>query len=57
MIHDVDEYQVCLDTSKMVYGECPVVDWDLGGESCMRYDDFLDYVIDMFSNALDDMEN
>lgn len=29
VICDVDEWVYCLDTSSMINGECPVIDWDI----------------------------
>lgn len=41
VICDVDEWVYCLDTSSMINGECPVIDWDITrGIGKERYPNF-----------------
>ena len=41
----------------MVNGECPVIDWDFGGESFRYYDNFYLFLIDKLESALEDYED
>ena len=54
VIEDVGEYQYCLDTSKLEDGECPVVNWAQSGPVYFESDNFYQFVIDRFSDALYD---
>ncbi len=56
VIYNVDEWVYCLETDKMVNGECPVIDWDLRGESFRHYDNFYLFLIDKLESALEDYE-
>lgn len=56
VVENCDEWLYCLDTSQLVDGECPVVDWDrqenIGIRSYKSFDDFLQ---DRFTDVLDNM--
>jgi len=56
-IYNADEWVYCLETNKMVNGECPVIDWDFGGESFRYYDNFYLFLIDKLESALEDYED
>lgn len=56
-IYNADEWVYCLETNKMVNGECPVIDWDFRGESFRHYDNFYLFLIDKLESALDDYED
>ncbi|MCS1351406.1 SMI1/KNR4 family protein [Mechercharimyces sp. CAU 1602] len=56
VIQSLDESRVCLDTSKMKNGECPVVFWDGIEGSHDGFDDFLDFLIVSFESILEDIE-
>lgn len=57
VINSVDEWVYCLETSKMVDGECPVIDWDLQGESVQHFDNFYEFLIKELERALEDYED
>ena len=52
VIENVGEWIFCLDTSRMVENECPVVDWDsIRGLGNIYYETFLDFIYERFLNA------
>jgi hypothetical protein len=55
VIEDIDEFAYCLDTNKMINGECPVIMWDnQEGYGRMLTDNFLDYLIERLELAKED---
>ncbi|MDP9739369.1 UNVERIFIED_ORG: hypothetical protein QFZ59_001199 [Bacillus sp. B2I3] len=52
VIEDIDEFAYCLDTNKMINGECPVIMWDnQEGYGRKLAENFLDYFIDRLELA------
>ncbi|MGG0658094.1 SMI1/KNR4 family protein [Rummeliibacillus pycnus] len=52
VIENIDEFSYCLDTNKMIDGECPVIMWDnLEGYGRTLEDNFLDYFIQRLETA------
>ncbi|PMB05798.1 hypothetical protein CEN49_17270 [Fischerella thermalis CCMEE 5273] len=58
VIENCDEWVHCLDTKHMKNGECPVVDWDrFGNVGTIKYDNFYDFVLDQFNEAIDNLDD
>ncbi|SDC80479.1 SMI1-KNR4 cell-wall [Melghirimyces thermohalophilus] len=56
VIENCDEWVYCLDTSKLVNGECPVIDWDfLGNAGIQTYKNFYEFLSDRFSDAVENL--
>ncbi|OYD09070.1 SMI1/KNR4 family protein [Paludifilum halophilum] len=56
VIEDAGEWVYCLVTDKLQDGECPVVDWDqLGGTGIMKYENFYEYIIESFTDSIENM--
>lgn len=55
VVENCDKWQYCLDTSKMKDGECPVVDWEKGVTGKRMFDNFYNYVIERFNEAMEDL--
>ncbi|MFS0598596.1 SMI1/KNR4 family protein [Peribacillus frigoritolerans] len=52
VIEDIDEFAYCLDTNKMINGECPVIMWDNQEDYGRKLaDNFEDYFIDRLELA------
>ncbi|MCR8868361.1 SMI1/KNR4 family protein [Peribacillus frigoritolerans] len=57
VIEDIDEFAYCLDTNKMIDGECPVITWDnQEGYGVKLADNFLDYFIERLEEAKDNWD-
>lgn len=56
VIENCDEWQYCLDTGKIDGDECPVIDWERGKTGKRTFKNFYEYVIERFSEAIEDME-
>ncbi|MFE4705388.1 SMI1/KNR4 family protein [Peribacillus simplex] len=57
VIEDIDEFAYCLDTNKMINGECPVITWDnQEGYGVKLADSFLDYFIERLEQAKEDWD-
>jgi antitoxin YobK len=53
VIEEEDEWIYCLDTSKMIKGECPVVDWVQGkGVGNVYFDSFSSFFLTCLHEAL-----
>ncbi|SFT02472.1 SMI1/KNR4 family protein [Marininema halotolerans] len=51
----IGPYILCLDTSKMEKGECPVVAWDqIEGEGLPEYKNFYEYYIEDLKRIIED---
>lgn len=58
VVEDCGEFVMCLDTSKMVKNECPVVSWARGNKTINhRYDNFYDYLLDELNEAIDNWDD
>ncbi|PTM57554.1 SMI1/KNR4 family protein [Desmospora activa] len=57
VIENCDEWVNCLDTASMKNGECPVVDWDRFGSSRIKYNNFYDFLLDQFKEAIDNLDD
>lgn len=56
VIENLEEYVCCLDTSKLIKGECPVVEWDqLGGIGDEYSDNLFIYLYERFTEAIEDL--
>ncbi len=55
IISHVDEYDYCLDTQRLMNGECPVVSYSIHDNDRLidRYISFYDFLIDEINNAID----
>ncbi|USK79404.1 SMI1/KNR4 family protein [Peribacillus frigoritolerans] len=57
VIEDIDEFAYCLDTNKMINGECPVIMWDnQEGYGRKLADNFADYFIDRLELAKEEWD-
>ncbi|MEY8755745.1 SMI1/KNR4 family protein [Peribacillus frigoritolerans] len=57
VIEDIDEFAYCLDTNKMINGECPVIMWDnQEGYGRKLADNFVDYFIDRIELAKEEWD-
>lgn len=56
VIENCDEWQYCIDTGNLKDGECCVVDWERGETGKRTFKNFYEYVIERFSEAMEDME-
>ncbi|MBT2604552.1 SMI1/KNR4 family protein [Bacillus sp. ISL-53] len=57
VIEDIDEFAYCLDTNKMINGECPVITWDnQEGYGVKLADNFLEYFIERLEEAKEDWD-
>lgn len=58
VIENLDEYQICLDTSDMKKGECPIVDWDMeNGTGTIQYNNLFEYLYERFKDSIHSWEN
>lgn len=56
VVESCDEWLYCLDTSRMINGECPIVDWAKGeGVGKQIYSNFYDYLERRLSESLNCM--
>ncbi|MDR7906964.1 MULTISPECIES: SMI1/KNR4 family protein [Bacillus amyloliquefaciens group] len=57
VIEDVDFFAYCLDTNKMIDGECPVVEWDrIIGYQDIVAESFIEFFYNKIQEAKDDWE-
>ncbi|CAH0295497.1 Antitoxin YobK [Peribacillus simplex] len=57
VIEDIDEFAYCLDTNKMINGECPVIMWDnQEGYGRKLAINFVDYFIDRLELAKEEWD-
>ncbi|MDF9759787.1 hypothetical protein OKW24_001560 [Peribacillus simplex] len=57
VIEDINEFAYCLDTNKMINGECPVIMWDnQEGYGRKLADNFVDYFIDRLELAKEEWD-
>lgn len=58
VIQDCGEFAMCLDTSKIVNNECPIVSWERGSKTKSQvYNDFYDFFFEILDEAVDNWDD
>lgn len=52
-IENCDEYDYCLDTRKLIDGECPIISWSRTGSVRLESNNFYEFVIMRFKTSLE----